>query len=78
MHCEGEGHLHLDERAKNDARRRLLSVRGHIDSILKMLESRDVYCVDILRQTRAVEGAVSKVGELVLRSRLRNHAVSAA
>ncbi len=35
-------------------------------------------CVDVLKQTRAIEGAISKVGELVLRSHLRNHVVTAA
>ncbi|MGH7073381.1 MAG: metal-sensitive transcriptional regulator [Stellaceae bacterium] len=72
------GHLHLDAGVREDARRRLLSVRGHIEGVLKMLEKDDVYCVDVLKQLRAVEGAISKTGELVLRSHLRNHVVSAA
>jgi len=72
------GHLHLDEKVRKDARRRLLSVKGHVEGILKMLEKEDVYCIDVLKQTRAIEGAMSRIGELVLRSHLRNHVVTAA
>jgi len=74
-HC---GHLHLDGTVREDARRRLLSVKGHVEGILRMLEDEGVYCVDVLKQVRAVEGALNKVGGVVLRSHLRNHVVTAA
>jgi len=74
-HCQ---HLHLDPGVREDARRRLLSVKGHVEGILRMLEKEDVYCVDVLKQARAVEGAVSKVGDLVLQSHLKTHVVTAA
>ncbi len=69
--------LSLDEAAREDARRRLLSVRGHVEGILRMLENDSVYCVDVLKQIKAVEGALDKVGELILRSHLRDHVVTA-
>ncbi|MGF1641538.1 MAG: metal-sensitive transcriptional regulator [Rhodospirillales bacterium] len=69
--------LHLDAAARNDARRRLLTVKGHVEGILRMLEDESVYCVDVLRQTKAVEGALRKVGDAVLRSHLRDHVVTA-
>lgn len=78
MNGKRHGHLHLDDAVREDARRRLLSIRGHLDGVLKMLERDDVYCVDVLKQMSAVEGAVSKVASLVLRSHLRNHMVTAA
>lgn len=78
MSAAHSGHLHLDDRVREDARRRLLSVRGHLEGVLKMLEREDVYCVDVLKQLRAVEGAVKKVGDLVLRSHLRHHVATAA
>lgn len=74
-HCH---QLHLDPAVREAARRRLLSVRGHVEGILRMLEKEDVYCVDVLKQARAVEGAVSKVGDLVMRSHLQTHVVTAA
>jgi DNA-binding FrmR family transcriptional regulator len=72
------GHgLHLDPAAGEDARRRLLSVKGHVEGILRMLEDESVYCVDVLKQIKAVTGALDKVGELVMRSHLSNHVVTA-
>ena len=73
-HCHG---LHLDPAARDDPRRRLLSVKGHVEGILRMLEDDSIYCVDVLKQIKAVDGALDKVGELVLRSHLSNHVVTA-
>ena len=61
----------------DDARRRLLSIRGHVEGILRMLEDDSVYCVDILKQIKAVDGALDKVGDLVLQSHLKDHVVTA-
>ncbi len=78
MSATHSGHLHLDDNVREDARRRLLSLKGHLEGVLKMLEKEDVYCVDVLKQLRAVEGAVDKVGDLILRSHLRHHVATAA
>jgi DNA-binding FrmR family transcriptional regulator len=72
--CHG---LRLDPATRDDARRRLLSVKGHVEGILRMLEQETVYCVDVLKQIKAVDGALEKVGTLVLRSHLRDHVVTA-
>ncbi len=72
-----EHNLHLDVDAREDARRRLLSVRGHVEGILRMLEDEGVYCVDVLRQIKAVDGALAKVGDLILRSHLHHHVATA-
>jgi len=69
--------LKLDAAVREDARRRLLSVKGHVEGVLRMLEDDEVYCVDVLKQTKAVNGALVKVGDLVLRSHLRDHVVTA-
>ncbi|MCS4503809.1 Copper-sensing transcriptional repressor CsoR [wastewater metagenome] len=76
---EAETHcgLQLDDGVREDARRRLLSLRGHVDGIARMLERDEIYCVDVLKQIKAVEGALGKVGDLVLRSHLRNHVTTA-
>jgi DNA-binding FrmR family transcriptional regulator len=74
--CCGNG-LRLDTGVREDARRRLLSVKGHVEGILRMLEDGQVYCVDILKQVKAVDGALSKVGTLVLQSHLKHHVVTA-
>lgn len=70
--------LKLDAGVRTEARRRLLSVRGHVEAVLRMLDEEAVYCVDVLKQMRAVAGALDKVGDLVLRSHLRSHVVTAS
>ena len=69
--------LHLDPGTRTDARRRLLSIRGHVEGILRMLEDDTIYCVDILKQVKAVNGALDKVADLVLKSHLKDHVVTA-
>lgn len=69
--------LRLDGTVREDARRRLLSVKGHVEGVLRMLEDDRVYCVDVLKQLRAIDGALGKVGDLVLRSHLRQHVATA-
>lgn len=71
------GGLRLDPAVREDARRRLLSVRGHVEAVLRMLEDEQVYCVDVLKQVKAVDGALTKVGNLVLQSHLKQHVVTA-
>ncbi len=70
--------LRLSEQSRAEARQRLLSIRGHVEGILRMLENEDTYCVDVLRQVKAVDGALRKVSNVVLRSHLKDHVVSAA
>ncbi len=70
-------HLHLDPKTREEARRRLLSTKGHIEGILRMLYEDQSYCVDVLKQIKAVQGALNKVGELVLKSHLRDHVATA-
>ena len=69
--------LHLAPTTRDDARQRLLSIKGHVEGVLRMLEDESVYCVEILKQIKAVNGALDKVGDLVLRSHLRDHVVTA-
>ena len=73
-HCRG---LHLAPQTRDDARRRLRSIKGHVEGVLRMLDDDRVYCVDVLKQIKAVHGALDKVGSLVLRSHLHDHVVSA-
>jgi DNA-binding FrmR family transcriptional regulator len=70
--------LRLDEATRQEARRRLLSVKGHVEGVMRMLEDDSVYCVDALKQIKAVSGALEKVGTLVLQSHLKDHVVTAA
>ena len=77
MNMNHEHALHLDPKARKDAQNRLLSAKGHLEGIIKMLEG-EPYCVDVLKQISAVQGALDKVGDLVMRSHLEHHVASAA
>lgn len=72
------GHPRLAVEARMEAQFRLKSARGHIDGILRMLESEDPYCIDVLQQIKAVTGALSKVSHVVLRAHLRDHIIQSA
>ncbi|WP_194165337.1 metal-sensitive transcriptional regulator [Deinococcus terrestris] len=67
----------MPEDARRRAARRLSIARGHLDSIVRMLDEPDVYCVDVLRQIKAVQGALSGAGEVVLRGHLEAHVATA-
>lgn len=70
--------LHLDPATRLDAQRRLKSVRGHVEGVLRMLEDPGVYCVDVLKQVSAVQGALRKVSDAVLKAHIRDHVATAA
>ena len=54
---------------KDDALRRLSSIEGHLRGIRKMVED-DAYCVDVLKQTYAVQRAIEKFDQIILRGHL--------
>lgn len=58
---------------KDDVRRevlsRLRSIAGHLRGVEKMVDD-DKYCVDVLRQTMAIEKAMQRVDELILEGHL--------
>jgi DNA-binding FrmR family transcriptional regulator len=54
---------------KKEALNRLAYIEGHVRGIRKMVEE-DQYCVDIIKQTRAVKRALDKFDALLLRNHL--------
>ena len=55
--------------AKGDALKRLSYIEGHLRGIRKMVDD-DTYCVDILKQTYAVQRAIEKFEQVLLRDHL--------
>jgi DNA-binding FrmR family transcriptional regulator len=51
--------------------KRLKSIEGHIRGIQRMIEE-NKYCIDVIKQTLAVKGAIDKVNALVLRGHLES------
>ena len=54
---------------RRDVAARLRSVAGHVRAVERMVEE-DRYCIDVLRQTMAVEKALERVDALVLEGHL--------
>ena len=59
----------LDSDKKRTIVNRLKSVEGHIRGIERMVEE-DVYCMDILKQIKAVQQALERVSALTLENHL--------
>ena len=57
--------------AKEEALRRLAYIEGHLKGIRKMVEE-DQYCVDVLKQTYAVQRAIDKFESTLLRGHLNS------
>lgn len=69
--------LHLDSETRKDAVRRLKGAYGHLAGVLRMLDDPNVYCVDVMKQLSAVQGAITKVNDKVLRSHIKDHVATA-
>jgi DNA-binding FrmR family transcriptional regulator len=63
--------------AKKECLKRMNYLKGHLDGIKKMLE-KDSYCIDIIKQNKAVINALHKVNELILASHFDTCVVGAA
>jgi DNA-binding FrmR family transcriptional regulator len=48
---------------------RLKTVRGHLDGIIRMVES-DAYCVDVMKQVSAVQSSLERVNRVMLHNHL--------
>jgi len=55
----------MDEQSKGKVLGRLRRIEGQVQGIQRMVEE-DKYCVDILLQLTAVQGAVEQVQKLIL------------
>lgn len=61
---------------KEDARRRLKNVAGHINGIERMV-AKDAYCIDVIRQIQAVQAALNKVNTMILEGHLNSCLITA-
>jgi DNA-binding FrmR family transcriptional regulator len=66
----------VEPRGKKQILARLRSVEGHLGGVIRMVEQ-DEYCVDVIRQAKAVQRAIDRITALVLERHL-NHCVTAA
>lgn len=66
----------MAEITKTQLSNRARSIQGHIGAVVRMIEE-DAYCIDIIKQTLAVEKALDKLNTLLLERHL-NHCVTTA
>jgi CsoR family transcriptional regulator, copper-sensing transcriptional repressor len=50
---------------------RARSIQGHMGAVVRMLEE-DAYCIDIIKQSQAIEKALEKLNGLILEKHLNN------
>lgn len=61
---------------KQQLKNRALSIQGHMGAVARMIDE-DAYCIDIIKQTQAIEKALDKLNALLL-ERHMNHCVTTA
>ncbi|MCA9710869.1 MAG: metal-sensitive transcriptional regulator [Myxococcales bacterium] len=61
----------LDQTHKKKVLTRLRRIEGQVGALRRMLDE-DEYCVDVLLQLSAVQGALQKVGHILLESHMRH------
>lgn len=72
------GRLCMPEEVRKVVAQRLAIAKGHLESIVQALQKEHTYCVDVLRQIKAVQGALEKAGRITLEGHLRTHVATAA
>jgi DNA-binding FrmR family transcriptional regulator len=59
-----------------DSLLRLKTVEGHLRGIQRMIEE-EAYCMDVIRQIQAVQGALNKVSNQILEEHLHSCVITA-
>ncbi len=60
----------LDETTRKKLSNRLKRAEGQLGAVRRMVDE-EAYCVDILTQVAAVEGALRKINQMVLESHIQ-------
>jgi DNA-binding FrmR family transcriptional regulator len=60
----------VSEEYKQGILNRLKSIEGHVRGIQRMVDD-DAYCIDVINQNLAVQGALEKVNSLILERHLQ-------
>lgn len=71
---QGRMYAAMTYRPKNLEERtlhRLKIARGHLDKVIKMVESQE-YCIDVINQSQAVQAALKEIDSLLLENHLVN------
>ncbi len=68
----------MKDQHKKDSLNRLKTVRGHVESVIRMVEE-ERYCPDIMKQVSALQGSLERVNRVLLQNHLETcvtHAIA--
>ena len=60
----------MRDETKQDISSRLKSIEGHVRGVCRMVDE-DCYCIDIIKQTNAIQSALEKVNAIILDEHLK-------
>jgi DNA-binding FrmR family transcriptional regulator len=66
----------ITDASKEKLKRRLVKAMGHLNAVHRMVDDKK-YCIDVLHQLKAVQAALDKVGEEILKQHLESCVVEA-
>ncbi len=66
----------MEEEKRKKVLARLKSIEGHVRGVQRMVEE-EAYCIDILKQTTAVQAAIDKVNSIILENHLHSCVITA-
>lgn len=66
----------INSRSKEKLKQRLARAIGHLNAVHKMVDD-EKYCIDILHQLKAVQAALDRTAELILKQHLDTCVVEA-
>ncbi|MDQ7819862.1 MAG: metal-sensitive transcriptional regulator [Armatimonadota bacterium] len=76
MALSGQHLRHGSEDVRTRVAARLRSIEGHVRGVTRMVEE-GAYCIDIIKQTLAIQRALEKVNALLLEDHLKTCASTA-
>ncbi len=59
------------EKNKIELKNRALSIQGHMGAVVRMIEA-DTYCIDVLKQTQAIQKAIDRLNAMILEDHLNS------
>lgn len=60
----------MEQDHKQQLLNRLKTIEGHVRGVQRMVEA-DTYCIDLLKQTQAIQQALARLDSLILAEHLR-------
>lgn len=61
----------MDSDHKQQLLNRLKTIEGHVRGVQRMVET-DTYCIDLLKQTRAIQQSLARLDAIILAEHLRS------